>query len=226
MEPKRVIERLEPLLLPRRVARMRAVLATRSDQAAFGFERMVDPHNLSAALRSLDAFSFQDAHWIEPGERLGLSHLITRGTERWLTLHAHPSAAACVAALHGQGYRVLASHVGGGEPLEALDFSRRTALLFGNEHAGVSPELAALADGSFHIPMQGFAESLNLSVAVAISAHHARGELQRLERQAKTPGAYALTPGRQLELYAAWLRASVRRADAVLAEAGPAQPHE
>ncbi|HUJ74392.1 MAG TPA: RNA methyltransferase, partial [bacterium] len=170
--PSAVIARLEPLLLPRRIQRMRAVLATRTDHVAFVFERMTDPHNLSAALRSLEAFSFQDAHWIAPGEKLGLSHLITRGTERWLSLHLHPDAQACVAALRGHGYAIYASqvppagaageggagepdHGGAGVPLHALDLSRRTALLFGNEHAGVTPELLALADGSFHIATLG-----------------------------------------------------------------------
>ncbi len=248
-----VIAKLEPLLLPRRIARMRAVLAARSDHVAFVFERMTDPHNLSAALRSLDAFGFQDAHWIAPAAELGLSHLITRGTERWLTLTEHDDTVACFAALRARGYHILASEVpalsdasrrapgaepaggsrqapaselsGGSRqalashaslPLDSLDLRQRTAFVFGNEHAGVTPETLALADGRFQIAMTGFAESLNLSVACAITAYHARRELRRLATVTGDPAAYGLPEARKRALYADWLRQSVRSADKVL----------
>jgi tRNA (guanosine-2'-O-)-methyltransferase len=243
--PDAVIAKLEPLLLPRRIARMRAVLAQRSDHIAFVFERMTDPHNLSAALRSLDAFGFQAAHWIAPDPELGLSRLITRGTDRWLTLVQHADTAACFAALRAGGYRILASEVpmsvgapgeapGGGPreapgsglreapgssaPLDTLDLGGRTAFVFGNEHAGVTAETLALADGRFHIAMQGFAESLNLSVACAITAFHGRQTLKRLAAAGGDPGRYALEPGQAKALYAEWLKQSVRRAEDVLAE--------
>jgi tRNA (guanosine-2'-O-)-methyltransferase len=198
---------------------------------------MTDPHNLSAALRSLDAFGFQAAHWIAPGPELGLSRLITRGTDRWLTLVQHADTAACFAALRAGGYRILASEVplsvgapgdapGGGPreapgnsaPLDTLDLGGRTAFVFGNEHAGVTAETLALADGRFHIAMNGFAESLNLSVACAITAFHGRQTLRRLAAACGDPGRYALEPGQARALYAEWLKQSVRRAEDVLAE--------
>ncbi|MDH4246564.1 MAG: RNA methyltransferase [Deltaproteobacteria bacterium] len=221
MEPSRVIEVLEPLLTPRRAERMRAVLASRTDQVTFVFERMIDPHNLSAALRSLDAFSFQDAYLIEPGERLEVSRGISIGSHRWLSVHQSRSAEECIASLQSQGYAVYASHLGGEEcaPLDALDFSRRTALVFGNEHAGVGPEVLEHADARFRIDMYGFVESLNLSVAVAISAHHARRELEALAAAQGSPAPYPLNRERREALYAEWLRGSVYRADEILAQA-------
>lgn len=59
-------------------------------------------------------------------------------------------------------------------PLEEVDFSRPTALVFGNEKLGVSAELLALCDGAFTIPMYGLTESLNVSVAASIAIHHGR----------------------------------------------------
>jgi tRNA (guanosine-2'-O-)-methyltransferase len=91
-----------------------------------------------------------------------------------------------------------------------VDFSRRTALVFGNEHLGVSPDVLAGADGAFRIDMLGFVQSLNLSVAVAISAFHA-AQAARLH----------LAPQRQRALYAQWLRQSVKHAERILAEARP-----
>jgi tRNA (guanosine-2'-O-)-methyltransferase len=198
---------------------MQAVLAGRSDHVAFVFEHMTDPHNLSAALRSLDAFGFQDGWWISAGEKLDLSHLITRGTHRWLSMYGADNVAECYAALRARGYRVLASHLGpqACEPLTALDFRHRTALVFGNEHAGVSEEALALADGRFRIDMLGFTESLNLSVATAICAFHARRELERLGGESGDLAPYLLTPAQRRALYAQWLQDSVRRAEEVVA---------
>lgn len=221
--PEHVIERLEPLLTGRRTARMRAVLARRTAQVAFVFERMIDPHNLSAALRSLDAFGFQDVHLVQPGERLGLglSRGITIGAERWLSLHVAPTQAESIGALQRGGYAVYASHLGeAATPLQHLDLARPTALVFGNEHAGVGEEVLALSDGTFRIDMLGFAQSLNLSVSVAISAFHARQALDTLAAQAGEPGRYNLPQERQRALYAEWLRQSVRNAEAVLAGEG------
>ena len=185
---------------------------------------MVDPHNLSAVLRSMDALSIQDAHLITPGERLELSRGITIGAERWLSLHRHNSTASCMDALKQAGYRVYASLVdaGRGVRLEEIDFTHRTALVFGNEHAGVSEEMAALADETFHIPMMGFAESLNLSVAAAVSGFHARAALEKLmagpEMLAQDGQSLLLSEARRQEIYVEWLRRSVKKADQIIAE--------
>lgn len=221
---ERIISRLEPLITQRRQARMKAVLARRSDHVVFVFERMVDPHNLSAVLRTMDAFSFQDAHLIDPQERVGLARKITIGAERWLSLHDHADTAGCFAALREQGYRVLVSRLEEAEddspalPLTEIDFREPTALVFGNEHLGVSEEAAARADGFFHIEMLGFAESFNLSVAAALCAFHARGELRRLLTEAERPGRYLLSTERRQHIYADWLRGSVKRSEEILAE--------
>jgi tRNA (guanosine-2'-O-)-methyltransferase len=230
----RVIACLEPLLTPARRARLQAVLAGRSDHVAFVFEHMIDPHNLSAALRSLDAFSFQDVHLVRPGERLGIAQAvedgvagtvargITIGAERWLSLYEAPDLAACFAELRAGGYTVLASDLEAPDAvaLTDIDFSRRTALVYGNEHLGVSPDVRAQADGAFRIDMRGFVQSLNLSVAVAISAFHARQRLDALAATDPDPARLHLSPARRRALYAQWLRGSVKHAERILAEVG------
>lgn len=216
----RVIAALEPLLQPRRIERMKSVLASRSDHVAFVFERMVDPHNLSAALRSLDAFSFQDIHLVNPQSPIGFARGITQGSDRWLTVHDSDSLIDCVEGLQAAGYRILASRPGepGAVSLDEIDFRHRVALVFGNEHDGVSEQVLGLADGRFHIGMYGFVDSLNLSVAAAICAYRARAELIRLMGDEPGGGPYLLSEARRKELYAGWLRRSVRRADEILAE--------
>ena len=57
--------------------------------------------------------------------------------------------------------------------LYELDFTQKVALVFGNEHGGLSEETIALADGNFLIPQVGIIKSLNISVACAVSVYEA-----------------------------------------------------
>jgi tRNA (guanosine-2'-O-)-methyltransferase len=70
----------------------------------------------------------------------------------------------------------------------ALRGSDALAIVFGNEHRGVSEALRALSDGTYAIPMNGFVESLNVSVAAAITMHAATegraGDLTAHDQQA------------------------------------------
>jgi len=89
--------------------------------------------------------------------------------------------------------------------VEDLRATERLAVVFGNEHCGVSEEMRVLADGTFSIPMRGFVESLNISVAAAIT-------MQALTRE----GRPALPSARQRELEARFLMNSVKNADQVI----------
>ncbi|TAJ63421.1 MAG: RNA methyltransferase, partial [Chitinophagaceae bacterium] len=57
--------------------------------------------------------------------------------------------------------------------LYEIDFTQPTALVFGNEHDGVSEEFRNMADGNFVIPQMGIIQSLNISVACAVSIYEA-----------------------------------------------------
>lgn len=95
------------------------------------------------------------------------------GSQKWLTLTEHPTAAACVAALKAQGYTVLASDLKPGTtptPIQEVDWqARKIAVVMGNEERGITQEMRDLCDGTYQIPMMGFAESFNLSVSTAVT---------------------------------------------------------
>src|SRR6185436_18898253 len=57
--------------------------------------------------------------------------------------------------------------------LHELNLTEPVALVFGNEHSGVSDEIIAMADGNFIIPQVGIIKSLNISVACAVSLYEA-----------------------------------------------------
>jgi len=57
--------------------------------------------------------------------------------------------------------------------LYELDLTKKTAIVLGNEHRGVTVEAAELADENFLIPMHGMVQSLNVSVAAAVVLYEA-----------------------------------------------------
>lgn len=161
-----------------------------------------DPHNLAAVIRSLDAFGFQEAHAVEGGKvRIRLSRRVTRGADRWVDLFIYPSSLVAAQTLKRRGYKILAAVPPRREvsPLQQWSPGEPTAFAFGNEHRGLSEELLREIEGEFTIPLQGMVESLNVSVAVAITLFFVR------EKMGGCP-EYLLLPEESTELVHRWIR--------------------
>ena len=138
-------------------------------------EGLYDAGNRSAVYRSAEAYGLRDVHIIHPDSaQKPHARAVSRGAEKWLHLHQHASSLDCVSALRSAGFAVYAADLEAAAPLHSLDFSRPTALVFGNEREGISEKMREIADGCFLIPMAGFTSSFNISVAAAISLSHAR----------------------------------------------------
>ncbi|HZH04078.1 MAG TPA: RNA methyltransferase, partial [Myxococcaceae bacterium] len=157
------------LLLDDRKERIDEVVALRTRSVAVVLDRLEDSFNMAAVLRTCEGFGVQDVYVVEnPEVRFRPNATVTQGCDKWLTLHTFRGFSECRAALKARGYRVLASAFApGGEGLFSLRFEGKTALVFGNERHGVSSEVIAESDGTFWIPMRGFTQSFNVSVAVA-----------------------------------------------------------
>jgi len=164
-----VIDALARFATDERKARIESVIAGRTRRIIPVLERLSDPHNTAAVLRSADAFGAQEVHVVETAERFVASTRVAKGSERWLDLVCHASTDVCVDALQARGYRVLVAAMDGEMEPAGLAALGRVAVVFGNEHAGVSAAMRARADGAYRIPMRGFVESLNVSVAAAIT---------------------------------------------------------
>jgi tRNA (guanosine-2'-O-)-methyltransferase len=155
---------------PRRLARAEAVLRARRRQLTVVLEDAHDPHNVSAVLRTCEAFGVQDVHLVAEQEaETVLNPKVSIGAHRWLSLHRHRGSAAAIAALRSAGYRLYVSHLDErATPLPDLQPPGRAAYVFGNERSGVTAQWLQAADATFVIPTCGFSGSLNLSVAVAL----------------------------------------------------------
>ncbi|MGD8858732.1 MAG: RNA methyltransferase [Myxococcales bacterium] len=212
--PERVLQVLEPLLLPERLARIDAVLEGRMRSVVPVLEGVEDPHNVAAVLRSAEAFGTQEVHLVARDKDFLASQKITQGGDRWLDLVRHASPRACVDSLRARGYRVYVATMDGDTSPEQLARVPKVAIVFGNERDGVTGSTRALADGRYTIPMRGFAQSLNVSVAAALTLYTATrertGDLDCADR---------------LALRARWAMLSVDRAEEIVCAAlgGPAE---
>lgn len=204
---KVVIEALAPFVTDERKARIEAVIAGRTRRVIPVLERLSDPHNTAAVLRSADAFGAQEVHVIETKERFVASTRVAKGSERWLDLVCHASTDACVDALHARGYRVLVAAMDGDVEPRGVAGLTPVAIVFGNEHAGVSAAMRARADGAYRIAMRGFVESLNVSVAAAITLSVALADV---------PGD--LDPSDRETLRARFLLQSIEHAEEIVQE--------
>ena len=168
-----VIDLIRPLLTSERCARLEAVVASRSFSLVPVLENIYDFGNISAVMRSSEAFGFARVHLVTaPGARFKAANRVTKGAEKWLDVEIHRSPSDCVRQLKQSGFQVYATHLEAARPIAEIDFTRPTAVVFGNEKDGVSPEMLELVDGRFIIPMQGFSQSFNISVAAAIALYH------------------------------------------------------
>lgn len=159
-----------------RTARLEAVLAKRQTGLTVVLENVADPHNISAVMRTCDAVGIQEIYILNTKiprhKKWGAKS--SSSAAKWLTTHHFDSVEACVIDLRKKYDRLYSTHLNSeSKDLYALDLTERVALIFGNEHSGVSDELQAHVDGNFIIPQVGIIQSLNISVACAVTIYEA-----------------------------------------------------
>ncbi len=181
--PKEPVARREALLAEmseRRAARFRQIVSQRMDGLTVVLESLYDPGNRSAVYRTAEANGLLDVHVVNPDAAVKRhARQVSKGAEKWIHIHEWETAEPCVSSLKANGYDVFVADLRAARPLRSIDFSRKVALVFGNEKNGITDEMRGLADGGFIVPMRGFAESYNISVAAALAVSHARQARER-----------------------------------------------
>jgi tRNA (guanosine-2'-O-)-methyltransferase len=160
---------------PRRLDRLSAALKRTQPDLTIVLENIHDPHNVSAILRSCDAVGVRKINLLYTEEKFPkIGRKSSASANKWIEKEKFKSVSDCYKALRANGFLVAASVVDTkSRSLYDLDLRGKTALVFGNEHRGVSVEAAKDADILFQIPMFGMVQSLNVSVACAITLYEA-----------------------------------------------------
>lgn len=173
-------------MTPERREKLLSVLNKRQNDLTIVLENVFDPHNISAVMRTCDAIGIQELYVlnnrIPRHKKWGARS--SSSAAKWLTIHQYTDTEACFKQLRSSYSRILTTHLSGDAvDLYSIDFTGSVALVFGNEHSGVTDEIRAMADGNFIIPQQGIIQSLNISVACAVTLYEAY-------RQKKNAGHY------------------------------------
>lgn len=152
----------------RRIARMEEVLSARLGWVCCAVEAVYHRHNASAILRTCDALGVHRVHLVEG--RFRPSKGAARGAERWLDLRRAATPEVALEELARDGYAVwIADLTDDALPPEEVPLDEPVCLWLGAELVGVGPEARAAARGVVKLPMRGFVQSLNVSVAAALA---------------------------------------------------------
>ncbi|SFE11995.1 tRNA (guanosine-2'-O-)-methyltransferase [Chitinophaga sp. CF118] len=163
-------------MTPERRERLLSVLNKRQAGLTVVLENVQDPHNISAVMRTCDAVGIQEIYVlnnkIPRHKKWGAKS--SSSAAKWLTIHQFSEVDECITALRQKYDKIFTTHLAADSVgLYDIDFTGSVALVFGNEHGGVSEEIRAQADGNFIIPQVGIIQSLNISVACAVSIYEA-----------------------------------------------------
>jgi tRNA (guanosine-2'-O-)-methyltransferase len=164
-----VLQHIWPLLTSERRQKIDKVILGRTFSNVVVMENIYDRGNISAVMRSAEAFGFAQVHLIELGEKFKESQRTTAGADKWMEVRKWKSTKSCVDQLKAEGKQIIVTHLDStSKPIEDIDFSKPSVLVLGNEKDGVSTDMIEAADHRVILPMEGFVQSFNISVAGAL----------------------------------------------------------
>ena len=202
---------LEHFITEERKERFLQVISARTNHFTVAMEDVFQMHNTSAVVRTCEVFGVQQAHSIEGRFGKRLDAKIAMGAQKWVDVFRYNDTQSGIDALRAQGYQIVAT-----TPhkdayfLNDFDISKKSAFFFGTEKEGLSQQVLSQADTYLKIPMVGFTESLNISVAVAIVLQQLTDKLRRSQV------AWQLTDEERLNTLINWTKKSIRNVKDVL----------
>jgi len=158
----------------KRKRKIESVAAHRQSGLIVVLEDIHDPHNAAAILRTCDALGIQNVYFIFEKEKEYDPKIVGKASSatanKWLDFTIFTSTEQCISTLKSEGYTILATALTTkSESLKNTKFpEKKIALFVGNEKEGLSNFALTHSDRTIMIPMMGFVQSLNVSVATAI----------------------------------------------------------
>ncbi|WBX75359.1 RNA methyltransferase [Tenacibaculum ovolyticum] len=206
---------LEGFITDKRKDTFNRVLSKRTRHFSVVLEDIFQPHNASAVVRSCDIFGVQDVYAIENRFTNKVSRHVAKGSQKWLNINRYKedgdNTKACLEDLRAKGYQII-----GTTPhtdscvLADFDVTKKSAFVFGAEKDGISDYIKQEADGFLKIPMVGFTESLNISVAAAITLNDVTSRLR------KTAVNWELSAEEKRVLYFEWIKNTIKNPDKLI----------
>jgi tRNA (guanosine-2'-O-)-methyltransferase len=202
------------ILTDERIRLFEKIIAQRTNHLTVVLEDIYQEHNASAIVRTCDSFGIQSLHLIESRNEYQVHEGISRGSNQWVTLEHHysegKSSTDIFNEIKSKGYKIAATSPHAIEyDIFNLPIDEPIALIFGAEKKGITAAAIENADYLVRIPMYGFAESLNVSVAAAITLN----ELRKRLNQSSIP--WQLGNQEKLETLLSWCRKHIKSSELI-----------
>lgn len=160
---------------PERFARINHMLDQRQADLTVIMENMDKNHNLAAVIRTADAVGVHKVHAVWESRKCRVSKGMALGSQNWVDIGHHHQLDDALTAVKQQNMQVLVTHLSPeAVDFRAIDYTKPTAIVMGQEKYGVSDEALAKADQHVIVPMVGMVQSLNVSVAAAVILYEAQ----------------------------------------------------
>lgn len=216
MIDKELLAYLEGYLTERRKDLFDTVLENRTRHFTVVLEDIYQQHNASAVLRTCDIFGVQDIHTIENMYTNKVSRHVAKGSQKWITVNRYKedtnNTKECLDALKSKGYQIIGTTPHNDSCMLAdFDITKKSAFVFGVEKDGISEYVKEHADGFLKVPMVGFTESLNISVAAAIILQEVTTRLR------KTDIDWQLSKEEKEGLYFDWVKKTIKNPEEIIA---------
>lgn len=214
MIDNKLLAYFEEYLTDKRKNLFKKVLEDRTRHFTVVLEDIFQPHNASAVVRTCDIFGVQDVHAIENKYTNKVSRHVAKGSQKWITSTRYKSdgnnTQICLDNLRSRGYQIIATTPHNDSCLlQDFDISKKSAFVFGVEAEGVSEKVIQQADGFLKIPMVGFTESLNISVAAAIILQDVTTKLRNSNLD------WQLSKKEKEILYFEWVKKTIKNVDKI-----------
>ena len=163
-------------LTDERQTRVDHILDLRQNDLTVVLENVNDPHNIAAVLRTCDAVGIMEIFVLNTTINT-YKHFDDRkssSANKWMVVHQYTDVKTCFDHVKKQYDTIYSTFLNEHtKDLYSLDLTQSVALVFGNERNGISSETLSYCDGNFVIPQVGIIQSLNISVACAVSLYEA-----------------------------------------------------
>ena len=211
-----IISFLSDFVTEKRLNRIEEILTQRTRYITVALEDIYQSQNISAVLRTCECFGIQNVHIVENYNMYHINPMVLKGSDKWLSISRYNrsdnNSVEVVKRLKSDGYRIIATSLHeDSNALDCFDINRgKCAVIFGNEHQGVSKDIMEQADEHLKISMCGFTQSLNISVSAGIIISQI---IQKIKNSAIK---WQLTKDEKDVLRAEWLKRSVKNSDMLI----------
>ncbi|HCM76686.1 MAG TPA: rRNA methyltransferase [Cytophagales bacterium] len=210
----RVADHLAQYITDHKRSLIENILHQRTRHLTLVLEDIFQSQNASAVFRTAECFGIQDVHLIENQNSYGINPRVLKGANKWLNIVHHNKPMAdntplCFEHLRANGYKILATSPSAQLSIREVNVTDKIAIVMGNELHGLSDYAQSQADLKVKIPMEGFTESLNLSVSAAICIY------ELMTRLKASPVEWGLSQQEQDILRLTWYRKTVKRSELI-----------